>query len=45
VLAGPARGVADLLGLVLVTVAVLKSEGSAEARGRVIPQTAWRWHG
>jgi hypothetical protein len=45
VLAGPARGAADLLGLVLVTVAVLKSEGSAEARHRVIPQAAWRWHG
>jgi hypothetical protein len=45
VLAGPARGAADLLGLVLVTVAVLKSEGSAEARHRVVPQAAWRWHG
>ena len=45
VLAGPARGAADLLGLVLVAVAVLKSEGSAEARHRVVPQAAWRWHG
>ena len=45
VLAGPARGAADLLGLVLVTVAVLKSERSAEARQRVVPQAAWRWHG
>ena len=45
VLAGPARGVADLLGLVLVLVAVLKSEGPAESRRQVVPQTAWRWHG
>ena len=45
VLAGPARGPADLLGLVLLTVAVLKSEGSAETRRRVVPQAAWRWHG
>ena len=45
VLAGPARGAADLLGLVLVLVAVLKSEGSAEDRCRVVPQAAWRWHG
>jgi hypothetical protein len=39
------RGAADLLGLVLVVVAVLKSEGSAEAGHRVVPQAAWRWHG
>ena len=45
VLAGPARGVAGLLGLALVVVAVLKSEGPAEAGHRVVPQTAWRWHG
>ena len=42
---GPPRGAADLLGLVIVTVAVLKSEGSAEARCRAVPQAAWRWHG
>jgi len=45
VLAGPARGAADLLGLVIVTVAVLKSEGQAESGRRVIPQAACRWHG
>jgi hypothetical protein len=45
VLAGPARGTADLLGLVVIVVAVLKSEGPAEARCRAVPQTAWRWHG
>ncbi len=45
VLSGPARGAAGLLGLVAVTVAVLKSEGPAEGRRRVIPQAAWRWHG
>jgi hypothetical protein len=44
VLGGPGRGAADLLGLIAVTVAVLKSEGPAEAR-RVIPQAASRWHG
>jgi len=44
VLGGPARGAADLLGLVVVTVAVLKSEGPAEAR-QALPQTAWRWPG
>ena len=45
VLGGPARGAADLLGLVIVTVAVLKSEGQAESGRRVIPQAACRWHG
>ena len=45
VLAGPARGAADLLGLVVVAVAVLKSEGPAEAGRQALPQTAWRWHG
>ncbi len=45
VLVGPARGAADLLGLVVIVIAVLKSEGRAEDRGRVVPQAAWRWHG
>jgi hypothetical protein len=45
VLGGPARGAAYLLGLVVVTVAMLKSEGPVEAHHRAIPQTAWRWHG
>jgi len=45
VLPGPARGAADLLGLVVVAVAVLKSEGPAEAGRQALPQTAWRWHG
>jgi hypothetical protein len=44
-LAGPARGAADLLGLVLVLVAVLKSPGAAADRRLAMPQTAWRWHG
>jgi len=42
---GPARGAADLLGLVVVTVAVLKSAGSAEASRPAVPQVAWRWQG
>jgi hypothetical protein len=42
---GPTRGAADLLGLVVVLVAVLKSDGPAEARRAALPQTAWRWHG
>jgi hypothetical protein len=45
VLAGPVRGAADLLGLVLVLTAVLKSTGPAADRRPVMPQAAWRWHG
>ena len=45
VLAGPARGAADLLGLVVIMVAVLKSEGPAKDRSPAVPQAAWRWHG
>ena len=45
VLGGQARGAADLLGLVIVTVAVLKSEEPAESRRRVVSQTAYRWQG
>jgi len=45
VLAGPARGAADLLGLVVVIVAVPKSEGPAEDRRRAVPQAACHWHG
>jgi hypothetical protein len=45
VLGGPVRGAADLLGLVIVTVAVLKSEEPAESRRRVVSQAAYRWQG
>jgi hypothetical protein len=44
VLAGPARGVADLLGLVLVLTAVLTSGRPAGDRRPGMPQAAWRWH-
>lgn len=44
VLDGPARGAADLLGLVIVTVAVLRSAGSGETRLPAVPQVVWRWH-
>jgi hypothetical protein len=44
VLAGPARGAADLLGLVIVLTAVLKSSRPAADRPPVLPQAAWRWH-
>jgi hypothetical protein len=43
-LAGPARGAADLLGLMLVLTAVLKSGRPAGDRRPGMPQTAWRWH-
>jgi hypothetical protein len=43
-LAGPARGAADLLGLVLVLTAVLKSGRPAGERRPALPQAAWRWH-
>jgi hypothetical protein len=42
--AGPARGAADLLGLVLVLTAVLKSGSPAGDRRPALPQAAWRWH-
>ena len=45
VFAGPARGAADLLGLVLVLTAVLKSGSPAGDRRPALPQAAWRWHG
>jgi hypothetical protein len=45
VFAGPARGVADLLGLTVVLFAVLKSEAPASDRSISLPQVAWRWHG
>ena len=38
------RGSADLLGLVLVLFAWLKSEDPASGPA-ALPQTAWRWHG
>ncbi len=45
VFTGPARGAADLLGLVAVLFAVLKSADPASGRGTALPQAAWRWHG
>jgi hypothetical protein len=45
VFTGPARGAADLLGLVIVMVALLKSAGPADARRPALPQTASHWHG
>ena len=45
VFTGPARGAADLLGLVVVLFAVLKSADPASSRSISLPQTAWRWHG
>lgn len=45
VLTGQARDAAGLLGLVIVLVAVLKSEDPADSPVRAIPQTAWRWQG
>jgi hypothetical protein len=44
-LSGTAQGTVDLLGLAILTVAVLKSEGPAESRRAAVPQTAWRWQG
>jgi hypothetical protein len=44
VLAGPARGAADLAGLVIILTAVLKSGRPAGDRRPGMPQTAWRWH-
>ncbi len=41
---GPARGTADLLGLVVVLFAWLKSADPASDRA-ALPQAAWRWHG
>jgi hypothetical protein len=45
VFTGPARGAADLLGLVVVLFALLKSTDPAGGRSTALPQTAWRWHG
>ncbi len=45
VLTGPARGAADLLGLAVILVALLKSGGPARSRGPAIPLAAWRWRG
>jgi hypothetical protein len=42
---GPIRGAADLLGLVVIIVAVLKSEGPAEARRAGLPQVSWHGRG
>jgi hypothetical protein len=44
-LTGPARGAADLLGLAIILVAVLKSGDPAASRRPGLPQTAWRWPG
>ena len=45
VFTGPARGVADLLGLVVVLFAWLKSAGPAPGPSNALPLAAWRWHG
>ena len=45
VFTGQAPGVADLLGLVVVLFAWLKSAGPAPGRSNALPQAAWRWHG
>ena len=45
VFTGPARGAADLLGLVVILVALLKSADPASYRGTALPQAGWRWHG
>ncbi len=45
VFTGPARGAADLLGLVVVLFAWLKSADPASSRSPALPQAAWRWHG
>ncbi len=41
---GPARGVADLLGLTVVLFAWLKSADPGQDRA-VVQQAAWRWQG
>jgi hypothetical protein len=43
-LAGPARGAADLAGMVIILTAVLKSGRVAGDRRPALPQAAWRWH-
>jgi hypothetical protein len=42
---GVTRGAADLLGLVFVTFAVLKSTGRGETACAALPQAASRWYG
>ena len=42
---GPARSPADILGLVVVLFAWLKSAGPARERSTALPQAAWRWQG
>jgi hypothetical protein len=44
VLAGPARGAADLAGLAIVVTAVLRSGRPAGDHRPALPQAAWRWH-
>jgi hypothetical protein len=44
VLAGPARGAADLAGLVIILTAVLRSGRPAGDHRPALPQAAWRWH-
>lgn len=45
VFTGQASGAADVLGLVVVLFAWLKSAGPAPGRSNALPQAAWRWHG
>ncbi len=44
VLTGPAHGAADLLGLAIILIALLKSEDPARSRDPLIPLAAWHWH-
>ncbi len=42
---GPARGTAEVLGLVVVLFVYLRSTDPATDRSTALPQAAWRWHG
>ena len=42
---GQAMAAADLLGLVVLLFAGLKSADPASSRRAGLPQAAWRWHG
>ncbi|MGP0005882.1 MAG: hypothetical protein ACLPTB_13475 [Acidimicrobiales bacterium] len=42
---GPARGAVDLLGLIVILFAWLKSADPASSRRTALPQVAWRWQG
>jgi hypothetical protein len=42
---GPARHTVDLLGLIVILYACLKSDDPARSRRTALPQVGWRWHG